>query len=107
MWPLPGHDDPVPKLSYVKLFEPWGWVVGTGIYLDDVDLAVKTKEAEIKAAIASQRNGLIGTILTLLALTAAGIAIRQQTHHPSHHHRQCNAEGHRSGRRRPDPTSCR
>lgn len=73
MWPLPGHDEPVPKLSYVKLFEPWGWVVGTGIYLDDVDLAVKTKEAEIKAAIASQRNGLIGTILTLLALTAAGI----------------------------------
>ena len=32
-------DDPsriVPKLSYVKLFEPWGWVIGTGIYLEDV-----------------------------------------------------------------------
>ena len=32
-------DDPrklVPKQSYVRLFEPWGWVVGTGIYLDDV-----------------------------------------------------------------------
>ncbi len=26
----------VPKLSFVKGFEPWGWVVGTGIYLDDV-----------------------------------------------------------------------
>jgi PAS domain S-box-containing protein len=26
----------VPKLSYVKLFEPWGWIVGTGIYVDDV-----------------------------------------------------------------------
>jgi methyl-accepting chemotaxis protein len=75
MWPLPGHDDPVPKLSYVKLFEPWGWVVGTGIYLDDVDQAVKTKEAEIKAAISSQRNGLILIIVVLLALTAAGIAI--------------------------------
>lgn len=25
-----------PKLSYVRLFEPWGWVVGTGVYLDDV-----------------------------------------------------------------------
>jgi len=24
------------KLSYVKLFEPWGWVVGTGVYLDEV-----------------------------------------------------------------------
>jgi len=26
----------VPKLSYVKAFEPWGWVIGTGIYLEDV-----------------------------------------------------------------------
>ncbi|MCB2228938.1 MAG: cache domain-containing protein [Desulfarculaceae bacterium] len=32
------QDDPshiVPKVSYVKLFKPWGWVVGTGIYLED------------------------------------------------------------------------
>jgi methyl-accepting chemotaxis protein len=26
-----------PKLSYVKKFEPWGWVIGSGIYIDDVD----------------------------------------------------------------------
>ena len=25
-----------PKLSYVKYFEPWGWVIGTGVYVDDV-----------------------------------------------------------------------
>ena len=25
-----------PKTSHVRLFEPWGWVVGTGIYTDDV-----------------------------------------------------------------------
>ena len=25
------------KLSYVKKFEPWGWVVGSGIYIDDVE----------------------------------------------------------------------
>lgn len=32
-------DDPsriVPKLSYVKRFEPWGWIIGTGIYIEDV-----------------------------------------------------------------------
>ena len=33
-WPMPGHAEPVPKMSYVKGFEPWGWVVGSGIYLD-------------------------------------------------------------------------
>ncbi|MCP4221140.1 MAG: PAS domain S-box protein [bacterium] len=26
----------VPKLSYVKSFKPWGWIIGTGIYLEDV-----------------------------------------------------------------------
>src|SRR5208337_1667625 len=36
-WPRPGSDKPLPKISYVKGFEPWGWIVGTGIYVDDVD----------------------------------------------------------------------
>jgi methyl-accepting chemotaxis protein len=42
-WPKPGHDKDgaVPKLSYVKGFEPWGWIVGTGIYIDDVDAVWK------------------------------------------------------------------
>ncbi|HEX6957152.1 MAG TPA: methyl-accepting chemotaxis protein [Ferrovibrio sp.] len=36
LWPKPGFDKPVPKVSYVKGFMPWGWVIGSGIYLDDV-----------------------------------------------------------------------
>jgi methyl-accepting chemotaxis protein len=39
LWPKPGFDQPVPKISYVKGFAPWGWLIGTGIYLDDVDAA--------------------------------------------------------------------
>jgi methyl-accepting chemotaxis protein len=37
LWPKPGFDQPVSKISYVKGFAPWGWIIGTGIYLDDVD----------------------------------------------------------------------
>jgi methyl-accepting chemotaxis protein len=36
-WPKPGSDEPVSKISYVKGFKPWGWVVGTGVYVDDVE----------------------------------------------------------------------
>jgi len=36
LWPKPGTTKPVPKLSYVKLYKPWGWVIGSGIYVDDV-----------------------------------------------------------------------
>jgi diguanylate cyclase (GGDEF)-like protein len=35
-WPKPGEKAAVDKISYVKLYEPWGWIIGTGIYLDDV-----------------------------------------------------------------------
>ncbi|MDD3876720.1 MAG: DUF294 nucleotidyltransferase-like domain-containing protein [Bacteroidales bacterium] len=36
----------VPKLSFVKTFEPWGWIIGTGIYIEDVkkEIAVLTNK---------------------------------------------------------------
>jgi methyl-accepting chemotaxis protein len=36
LWPKPGSDTPVEKASYVKGFAPWGWVVGSGVYVDTV-----------------------------------------------------------------------
>jgi methyl-accepting chemotaxis protein len=35
-WPKPGASAPVQKTSYVQLFEPWGWVIGSGVYIDDL-----------------------------------------------------------------------
>ncbi|MCE1117942.1 methyl-accepting chemotaxis protein [Pseudomonas sp. NMI795_08] len=35
-WPKPGASEPVAKTSYIQLFEPWGWVIGSGVYIDDV-----------------------------------------------------------------------
>ena len=37
MWPKTNGTAPAPKINYVKLYEPWGWVVGTGMYVDDVE----------------------------------------------------------------------
>ena len=37
LWPKMGSEQPISKLSYVRGFTPWGWIIGTGIYLDDVD----------------------------------------------------------------------
>jgi methyl-accepting chemotaxis protein len=39
-WRKPNEDTPTPKVSYVKLVPEWGWVVGTGIYVDDVEREV-------------------------------------------------------------------
>jgi methyl-accepting chemotaxis protein len=36
-WPKPGEEAPVPKISFVKLFDQWEWIIGSGIYIDDVE----------------------------------------------------------------------
>lgn len=42
LWPKPGFDKPVAKISYLKGYAPWKWIVGSGIYLDDVDAVFKS-----------------------------------------------------------------
>ncbi len=40
LWPKPtgaGLTEQQPKLSYVRLFQAWGWVLGTGVYIDDIE----------------------------------------------------------------------
>lgn len=44
-------DDPTrleSKVSYVKLFKPWGWIIGSGLYIDDVRHDVSIMERRIK-----------------------------------------------------------
>jgi len=64
LWPKPGKERPVAKLSFVKGFAPWGWVIGTGIYIDDVDVA--WRESAYKA------GGL--ALICLIPLLAVSIA---------------------------------
>lgn len=37
MWPKPNTETPLPKLTFVRLFPQWGWIVGSGVYIDDVE----------------------------------------------------------------------
>jgi methyl-accepting chemotaxis protein len=37
IWPRAGQTEAVPKIGYIKLFEPWGWAIGTGVYIDDIE----------------------------------------------------------------------
>jgi len=40
-WPKPGFDKPQDKISYVKLFAPWNWVIGAGVYLECTETAAQ------------------------------------------------------------------
>lgn len=40
LWPKPGSPKPEPKISFVRNFKAWQWVIGSGVYVDDVEAAV-------------------------------------------------------------------
>lgn len=72
LWPKPGNDKPVPKISYVKGFKPWGWVIGTGVYLDDVDAAFWNNAVNL---------GLIALVI-LIMLLSLSVAITRSIVNP-------------------------
>ena len=36
-YPRGAGGDPLPKISYALEYKPWGWMIGSGIYIDDID----------------------------------------------------------------------
>lgn len=59
MWPKPGQEKPVQKVSYVKGFAPWGWVIGSGVYIDTVDATIQTRLIEFAIGAALLAAGLL------------------------------------------------
>jgi methyl-accepting chemotaxis protein len=57
-WPKAGEDKPVEKVSYVTGFAPWGWVIGSGLYMDDVRTQFMSQLKLVGGAIA------LGLVLT-------------------------------------------
>jgi methyl-accepting chemotaxis protein len=68
-WPKPGASEPVQKISYVSLFEPWGWVIGSGVYVDDVK--AEFQQQVINAALFSL--AIIAAMALLVILIARSI----------------------------------
>lgn len=70
LWPKPGSADPVAKLSHVTAFTPWDWIIGTGVYVDDLE-ALFMQQAKIDGAIIA---GVVLACLFLSMLIASNIA---------------------------------
>jgi methyl-accepting chemotaxis protein len=63
-WPKPGASEPVQKISYVQLFAPWGWILGSGVYVDDV--SAEFQQQVWRAALFSLAIVLVMALLVIL-----------------------------------------
>ena len=72
MWSRPGNGVPVQKISYVKGFTPWGWIIGSGVYLDTVTAAVWQQA----------KYALLIAIVISAVLLATGLVIARSVARP-------------------------
>ncbi|HEY0287635.1 MAG TPA: methyl-accepting chemotaxis protein [Pseudomonas sp.] len=70
-WPKPGATEAVEKTSYITLFTPWGWIIGSGIYVDDVQVEFRQQVWQAAAISAG-----IVMIMTLLLIGIARSIVR-------------------------------
>ena len=75
-WVKPSSNQPAPKLGYVILLKEWGWMLGTGIYLDDVDRALEKVDTQQRANIQNTMLWITGiAIAAALVVAGAGVAL--------------------------------
>lgn len=68
MWQKPTNnsDVPVPKRAYVLVLKNWGWVLGTGVYLDDIDVALAELDKQ------ASRN-ILDTMLWIIVISSLSV----------------------------------
>jgi len=75
-WVKPSTGHAAPKLGYVTTIPAWGWVMGSGLYLDDVAVALERVDARQSRNIEATMLWIAGVaILSALAIAVSGLAL--------------------------------
>ncbi|WP_418113730.1 methyl-accepting chemotaxis protein [Vibrio scophthalmi] len=74
-WHKPTIDAQAPKLGYAEYLKKWDWVLGTGIYIDDIDLQVAAYRESRMQALNSQTFSAIVLSFISLLITCAVISV--------------------------------
>lgn len=84
LWEKPSSGQTVEKLGYVVIMERWGWMLGTGIYLDDVEQTLAHIDAAAQANIRNMFAWVGGIVAAaILGVTACGLALNISDHRQS------------------------
>ena len=81
LWKKPSSNTVAPKLAYVIALPKWGWIIGTGIYLDDVDAALAKIDQQISGHVRDTMS-LIGAIaiMSVVAIACCGLFLNLSEH---------------------------
>ncbi|WP_229855116.1 methyl-accepting chemotaxis protein [Candidatus Sulfurimonas marisnigri] len=74
-WEKPGYDKPQPKISYIEMFKPWGWIIGTGEYVDNIEDKILQMRKDADSEIASSVTDIIVTTIILAFLVGLMVVL--------------------------------
>ena len=75
-WQKPSSNQIAFKLGYVEPVLPWGWMLGTGLYLDDIEQSLKRVDAQAQANIRETEVSMYAiAILSIVLIGLAGLAL--------------------------------
>ena len=74
-WLKPTTGSLSPKISYAKSFEPWGWMVGTGVYLDEVEKHIQVQRDTLRYRLNQYFLKMVFLLAILFVVGSIGIAI--------------------------------
>ncbi len=75
-WQKPSTGQFADKLAYVVMLDRWGWMLGTGIYLEDVEQAIQKVRTEVSSGIHTTMLAIAGVALVAVLLVfASGLTL--------------------------------
>ena len=75
MWTKPLSGVETAKVSYAKAFIPWGWMVGTGVYLDEVEKIITLKRSDLKERLIKYMMEILSLTVILFGIGLTGLGV--------------------------------
>ncbi len=75
VWMKPTSKEQSPKISYAKSFETWSWMVGTGVYLDEVEKLIAIEKVALKKRLIKLMMEILSLSIILFGLGIIALSI--------------------------------
>ena len=74
-WKKPGTGELSAKISYAKAFKPWQWMIGTGVYLDEVEKLITVQKTALKERLIKYMMEIFSLTVILFGIGLIGLVI--------------------------------